>query len=739
MARQQAIETFWIDAVKDEELPRQIEGFRDLPSIARSVMSECLVVCDTVDESYQPMLPFEATDTLGSIGRNGEVIQFPTKDHRRSTVLKGKDMETAWTDEHGNYYSALTLKGINFSHSMLMESMTAVDRIIAYGLQESAIIRRVLKASRLLREAGVATEFIVGLVEPKEYQIRQNGILVDSKSRSNIDYNRNLGKKYWEQLPEEERNFDRLGDIFSKLEASTYYISMRASDTEYRVHDILIYQNARKQFFDDVNQRFGTEFDADNNDDLNEYLTTIAGPAIGRNLAKLHKLGLAHRFTNLMNVTAYGGIIDLDSVHGEPLGLGDEPVTVDDMVTDISRLFDSGNYGYIYYTPNFSSFQDSIIESYFEAVDELYDYDEAIRFKIQLFNRLKSQGKIIHNDIENSLVIKNHQNGIERTIFKDGSSDAMLSDWLNNDEQLLRQQITEVLRANITRYSEWILFDAVYSNFIDAEEFPPIEDPSFKIANYVFNSDFVTEKATLSQMYTDLMKQLIDDSFKTFFIEHVREYLNDRYKDLPLSDEDLRSLASSTTELYTPGTQIDKWIFSRIKEFITENIDELDSECSNRVSEQLKPELGSMPVAISTNRIIHESSGLSLRELVKLSDENDIEIVLPDHSSGIDISLADISHETSEDSEIIEIFASTYLESYMPEFDDPNQDLRLTTIHCSVNQAEYIAILEKDKDGKRKLTLYLQSTSMIKELIASSNSDYTKQLEKILATKSTLF
>lgn len=86
---------------------------------------------------------------------------------------------------------------------------------------------------------------------------------------------------------------------------------------------------------------------ADTDEDISYYFGELLPRLQARNLARLHDMGLVHKFPVPGNVTALGGIVDLDSVHGEPLGIGDAAITFDDIRRDVAMVFDE-DYGSYY-------------------------------------------------------------------------------------------------------------------------------------------------------------------------------------------------------------------------------------------------------------------------------------------------------------------------------------------------------------------------------------------------------
>lgn len=275
------------------------------------------------------------------MGRATDIMKRPSSTHGRSYMLTDEIFNRRWTDEYGNTYEATSLKGNNFTSPDVTEHPTAALRYIAYGLQESAIIERVLKASRLLCEIGVSTEKILGIAEPKIDQYPWP--LADDETDHHelidlADYKIRIIEKYIQRQPKEKQTIaERLG-MMAVFQDTTFYISLRATDSPYRLGDIKDKKRLAR-VYEQINMRLlfdGEEpLDVENAQDIRRYTKNYLAPNVARNLARLHGADLTHGFVYAGNLTALGAIVDLDSVHGEPLGLGDQPVTDMDIARDI--------------------------------------------------------------------------------------------------------------------------------------------------------------------------------------------------------------------------------------------------------------------------------------------------------------------------------------------------------------------------------------------------------------------
>jgi|GEM_PF-1768273 len=244
-----------------------------------------------------------------------------------------------WQDEYDNNYTSYSLKGNNFTHSTLMESMTAPSGYIPMGLLESDSLLRVVRSSRMLREAGVSTEWINRVFEPQE-------LIYKGERVSQAEYKRRLLAD-----TANERGLEEMMNIAAAIEPMTFFITGRSMEINDRLADFRgdTPELARKRL-----QRVFAIYNATHAEDENfkrlqparesdrkHFFREIFPTLVGTNIAKLHNADFVHTFPNLSNVTILGGIIDLDSVRGVPLGMDDAPVTAGDRANDIATIVDN--------------------------------------------------------------------------------------------------------------------------------------------------------------------------------------------------------------------------------------------------------------------------------------------------------------------------------------------------------------------------------------------------------------
>ncbi len=377
---QRSVETFLHTSIKDEMLPTHIEGFEPGIEFIHNLLENCPVVA--THPLAQKGLVFGVENPYGpDTDDEIELVQL-TRKHGRSFEVCHPDAQGVWRDEYGHLYSSINLKGNNFSNPHAMKTATAPDGYIAFGLQESSVSRRVLRASRIMRENGIGTEYILGMAEPKAF----GWPTVDNKTNSLefLDlpqYKQKLVEESWKQLGDEQKTAETYVEMARAFERMTFLVSTRAMDTSYRYYDVMHNNEAAKVVFSLINEHLRDENQPElhptDPKDMLEYVTDYVTPSAAKNLARLHYLGLAHRFPNDLNVTGLGSLVDLDSVHGEALDLGDDAITPGDIANDILHLAnglrDRGIFGLLSQTGDMGpGITERVMSAYINEVCELF-------------------------------------------------------------------------------------------------------------------------------------------------------------------------------------------------------------------------------------------------------------------------------------------------------------------------------------------------------------------------------
>lgn len=336
------VEGFRHPSVKDEMLPEDVRGLPLGREALRAVMFKLPIIVS------DPRIETDYTDAVASelnLEKSPLELMQPTKFHARSFIIDNPDFKQRWQDEYGNYYSAISTKGNNFSSPGLHKHATAAEGVIPYGLQESSIIERVLRASQLMRSKGISTEYIFGVSEPMQYPwVNTESDDEPSEILDLEEYKRRIVLDYWTKLPPEEQTIDALKTLTKQFEKMTFLVSFRATDSPYRLLDFAsgkareeIYRFANEHLLEDGMEPFLDNSDNED-DEYYRYINTISAPRLGINFARLHHAGLTHNFAHPGNLTVNGGIVDLDSIEGEPLGLGNDKVTEIDIAYELANI-----------------------------------------------------------------------------------------------------------------------------------------------------------------------------------------------------------------------------------------------------------------------------------------------------------------------------------------------------------------------------------------------------------------
>lgn len=281
--------------------------------------------------------------------------------HGRSYEIRfGQAGNVYWSDEYGNVYSTLTTKGNNLNYPKVFKNDVSPSGFLVYGLQDSDSMVRILRGSELLRSNNVETEIILKVIEPQQLPIGEQLVSV-------ADFKRNLIHQVWEENVDKDSidqqvelkkvTREDIPALSSVLDKMTFFITVRGHQVSERIQDLT--QPETKGEFVGIMQRVFSYvnkieeiksrkdssytpdlFDAEKDEDIEKYLTEYLSYKLAVNFAKLHNLELVHFFPHSGNISAVGSIYDLDSIRGEILGIGDNPVTEEDIKRDINYLID---------------------------------------------------------------------------------------------------------------------------------------------------------------------------------------------------------------------------------------------------------------------------------------------------------------------------------------------------------------------------------------------------------------
>ena len=313
-----------------------------------------------MDEAPFVQDPDPRFDVIGNeegVMANGEPILLRriSNTHGRSYAMT---VRALWRDRFGNLFSALNTKGNNVTAPEAFKTKLAPSGFAVYGLQDSDSIVRVLRASNVLRERNIPAEMIVRVMEPAALPLHGEELpLAAFKARLVQDVlvrNGNRGERV------EKRNYEAPvgADIPALIDAMrnmTFFVTVRGMEVNERLGDL--FQVHSPQEFSDVvfpameflNREEQLHAKRDpayvprlcefTERGVEQFLYERLPERAARNIAGMHNAGLAHVFLHHGNLSMTGAICDLDSVCGEPLGLGDQPFHPKDILRDITQLF----------------------------------------------------------------------------------------------------------------------------------------------------------------------------------------------------------------------------------------------------------------------------------------------------------------------------------------------------------------------------------------------------------------
>lgn len=523
MSGVRTIETYVVDAVKDFELPGAIDGCPLTADMRRTILGNCPIYLVDPTEETPNYLAFDPRPPTDAYDAASYDLWRPSEGHIRSFVLGGPGLDTAWQDNFGNFYGAFSLKGINFTRPGVLEHPVTTDGVVAWGLQESKIISRVLAASDVLVRRGVSTERIIGLAEPKEYPWP----IIDGHTEAHdyitlLDYKKRIVETYWRQLPEDERTVDTLADLTRKFGEMTFYISLRATDTAVRLGDIRN-DTAAARLSDEINTHHlapgELPYVLTDPADKKRYLYDFFGPRAGRNLAKVHE-DLAWRFPHKMNWTGLAGVVDLDSMRGESLGLGDEPIDEMDRAQDIVGTLKSitemcprplGDMRVL--TDDARGALEAFLNSYFdETIARLGDSPETVEYLGELllcFGPVLDVSGEVDDDLGSQftltacdLFINRFYPSVHRSrLAETGEATAtQMLEAIDADEYLAERMAINIFTGVCGQMD-------TYANMIIEDHIGELADPDFDVVSHFMASSHSTAR---SQLIDDIISHIVE-------------------------------------------------------------------------------------------------------------------------------------------------------------------------------------------------------------------------------------
>lgn len=393
MMQPRYLESFVLNEIDGQDVNRFGEEHPLNRQFVQRLMAQCPVAIVWPNEAER-FLPYN--DSVPELHADAPyLLEHPSDSHGRSFQIFGEDIPSAFEDEHGNTYHAVNLKGNNFRNPHIFESSTSAEGYLPYGLQESVVTARVMRASHILASRGISTEYVFGLAEPKmlPWPVVAPGVDASELVTRGV-FKQRLIEEYLARLPDDQLESELTKHVKDTISRMGFYVSLRATDSPHRLAD-MIHGDQRSQVFEFINTNLlkpGQEpLDPNTADDVARYVTEFIAPKAGENLGRMHP-DLAHGYLNGLNITALSGFVDLDSVRGEGLDMGDAPVTFEDRGRDvISALCAMSDIYYVGYENALAIQKPDInphnifLNRYFEKMKELLPSEEAyLDYKVNI-------------------------------------------------------------------------------------------------------------------------------------------------------------------------------------------------------------------------------------------------------------------------------------------------------------------------------------------------------------------
>lgn len=257
------------------------------------------------------------TSAEGLAPQEGASISRQNEKHGRSF----ERTTVVFADKFGNKFRHLSLKGAG--PFRLEKSNAASADSLGYtpwGFASNASRQRILSASETLRGIGIDTEYPIAIGRPESFPIVSQDGSVKHMSPTDI-----------------YKTIDPDAELEDGHELNVY---LRASKTAVRIDDLTLHEKdeGSGEFTEKETERVkgalmqvaedlaSTEpenqfdLDVDDPNSVRDFVLEIIAPRVGVNIAKLHNAGLVHNSLTSGNITALGGIVDLDSITGPALG-----------------------------------------------------------------------------------------------------------------------------------------------------------------------------------------------------------------------------------------------------------------------------------------------------------------------------------------------------------------------------------------------------------------------------------
>ncbi len=287
----------------------------------------------------------------------------------RSSELHGRSMEDPscvvftgepLTDSHGDTYTSFTIKGANCSLPSANYYEIEPSCVRVNGMLDASTFERCKTVSKVLREAGVLTEWPILHMRPKKFPDGEKDIPLQAFRQMIYENYVIRQQAFGHDVHRGRRLADNLdaarvvGEGLSELQFSVMYRAGlspirlwelkehgETGTLPYHLSKTITALQTRKP------EHFGCwpeleALDPESEYDQIKYLEEILPKIMGENLARFHNANCYHKYLHGGNWTLAGEIVDLDSVRCDTLDK-DEPrdYTVLDKLDEAFAAYDS--------------------------------------------------------------------------------------------------------------------------------------------------------------------------------------------------------------------------------------------------------------------------------------------------------------------------------------------------------------------------------------------------------------
>jgi hypothetical protein len=267
------------------------------------------------------------------------MVHGRSKEDPRALVLSSAPL----ADEHGHVYTRFSIKGASVALPSTSRYEIEPSGIRVNGMLDASTFERCQGVSKILRAAGVLTEWPIYHGRPKWFP-GGNDEVAQEKDRLNLSaFRRQLYNNYAKDQGE-RRNYRFRGEdkalmpydslaqaeeVWEAISGIQFGVMYRGMMSNVRLSELGILQEQAKDqahiadAIRALQARQPTHFiaweeldklNAESVDDRYSYMNEVLPQIVGENLARFHNTGSYHKYLHGGNITIAGEIVDLDSV-----------------------------------------------------------------------------------------------------------------------------------------------------------------------------------------------------------------------------------------------------------------------------------------------------------------------------------------------------------------------------------------------------------------------------------------